>query len=189
MFQIVRMWYYSENNQQMGPVGEEELKSKARSGQLARTTLIWKEGMSDWKPLVDVPEISLALNAPATMQAPVADPVVNPYVAPTYVAQQPYPGQSYPSTINSGGILAFAIVTTVISLCFCNIISLVLGIIAIVFASQISGKEAVGDLIGAKSSAKTSKLLSWIGAGLIILMIVVYGILFAIGMLSEASKY
>ena len=162
------MWYYSQNNQQLGPVTEEELKSKARSGQLARTTLIWKEGMSDWKPLIDVPEISLALHAPVAMPPPVSA------AANVYVSPQPYAGQNFTTTINSGGIFTFAIVTSVISLCVCNIISLLLGVTAIVYASRISGKEAVGDFISARSCAKTSKLLSWIGVAFIILIGVIY---------------
>jgi hypothetical protein len=168
MLQSVGVWYYSQNNQQLGPVTEEVLKSKARSGQLARTTLVWKEGMSDWKPLIDVPEIALALHAPVAIPPPVsaADNV--------YVSPQPYAGQNFPTAINSGGIFAFAIVTSVISLCVCNIISLVLGVSAIVYASQISGKEAIGDFISARSGAKTSKLLSWIGVALIIIIGVIY---------------
>lgn len=41
-------WYYSKNNQQQGPVSEEQLKLLAASGQLQPSNLVWKEGMSQW---------------------------------------------------------------------------------------------------------------------------------------------
>lgn len=189
MFQSIGMWYYSENNQQMGPVSEEELKTKARTGALTAKSLIWKEGMSDWKSISDVPEISLALNVVPSPIQPMAPMPQNPYVAPssTYTAPMPY-GQ--PMANNSGGgTLTFAIVTTVVSFLMCNVISLILGIIAIVFASQISSKYAIGDQIGAQGSARTSRILSWIAVGLIVLMLLITLLMFLAGAFAEASKY
>ena len=41
-------WYYSQNNQQQGPVSSEQLKQLAASGGLQPGDLVWKEGMSQW---------------------------------------------------------------------------------------------------------------------------------------------
>lgn len=41
-------WYYAKNRQKVGPVTEDELKVLVRSGGLARTDMVWKEGMAKW---------------------------------------------------------------------------------------------------------------------------------------------
>src|SRR5262245_34615342 len=41
-------WYYTTNNQQMGPVSWDELRQLASSGLLHPTDMVWKEGMADW---------------------------------------------------------------------------------------------------------------------------------------------
>lgn len=41
-------WYYSKNNQQKGPVSEQELKRMALSGELRPSDLVWSQGMSSW---------------------------------------------------------------------------------------------------------------------------------------------
>ena len=43
------MWYYSLNNQPVGPVDENELKVLFARGVINFDTLIWREGMPDWK--------------------------------------------------------------------------------------------------------------------------------------------
>ena len=45
-------WYYMENGQQRGPLNEEEFEESIRSGKIQPETLIWKEGMSGWKPIL-----------------------------------------------------------------------------------------------------------------------------------------
>ena len=41
-------WYYAKDKQKVGPVTEEQLKELVRSGQLARTDMVWKQGMAKW---------------------------------------------------------------------------------------------------------------------------------------------
>jgi uncharacterized RDD family membrane protein YckC len=43
-------WHYAENGQQIGPVSEEQLLQLAQSGAVQRETLIWRSGMTGWKP-------------------------------------------------------------------------------------------------------------------------------------------
>lgn len=50
------MWYYSKNGMQLGPLSQEELASKATSGEVLASDLIWREGMTDWKPMAQVAE-------------------------------------------------------------------------------------------------------------------------------------
>jgi GYF domain 2/Interferon-induced transmembrane protein len=157
------MWYYSQNNQQLGPIAEEQLKSMLRGSSLTGSTLVWKEGMSDWKPVTEVPELAISLTASAPTVGPISSSYnqqANPYSAPQSQVTRSYsPQPAMGPPINGGGILAFAIVVTVMC-------CLPLGIAGIVYAAQINSKLAVGDYLGAAESARQSKMWSWIGFGI-----------------------
>lgn len=47
-------WFYHKDGQQHGPVDEGTLRSMFASGELSARTLVWKSGMSDWKPAGEV---------------------------------------------------------------------------------------------------------------------------------------
>ena len=49
------MWYYAIGDNEEGPIPAAELKSLAMAGTVSRATLVWKEGMEDWKPASDIP--------------------------------------------------------------------------------------------------------------------------------------
>lgn len=165
------MWYYSQNNQQLGPVAEDQLKSMLRSSALAGNSLVWKEGMTDWKPVSEVPELAVAV----TVATPSAymPPSSNPYSSPQSQPVRSYAPQSpMGPPINGGGILAFAIVSTI--LCCPPF-----GIAGIVYAAQINSKLAMGDYLGAAESARKAKMWSWISLGSGLLGTILYIILVA----------
>jgi hypothetical protein len=81
--------------------------------------------------------------------------------------------------INSGGYLAFAIVSTIMC-CW------PFGIVAIVYAAQINSKIAAGDYFGALDSAKKSKMWSWIAVGSIGIILVIYFLLIALGLATSS---
>lgn len=83
----------------------------------------------------------------------------------------PSDGQKPPLPYN---YMPLAIVSTVLGLCgsFCCV-GLILGIIAIVYASQVNSKYNYGDYAGAEQSAKNAKILGFIALGIDILGIVV----------------
>jgi uncharacterized RDD family membrane protein YckC len=43
-------WYYVEQGKQTGPVNDEQLDEMLRSGRITGDTLVWHEGMADWRP-------------------------------------------------------------------------------------------------------------------------------------------
>jgi hypothetical protein len=43
-------WHYSRDGEDFGPVSSAELKQLAATGKLLRTDVLWKEGMTEWKP-------------------------------------------------------------------------------------------------------------------------------------------
>lgn len=47
-------WYYAEDGQQKGPVNDADFQQLVSMGRIKNTTLVWKSGMSDWKPYGEV---------------------------------------------------------------------------------------------------------------------------------------
>lgn len=63
-------WYYSLNNQQQGPVSEEQLRDLIAQGIISHQTLVWREGMPDWAPYQTVAAASpSSAGAPAVSTA------------------------------------------------------------------------------------------------------------------------
>lgn len=44
-------WFYALNNQQQGPITDEQLDQLIRGGVVRSDTLVWHEGMENWQPL------------------------------------------------------------------------------------------------------------------------------------------
>lgn len=47
-------WYYAHNNEQLGPVMEEEFRELVSRGVVTPDTLVWNDSMSDWQPYATV---------------------------------------------------------------------------------------------------------------------------------------
>jgi len=43
-------WYYAENNERRGPVGDAEFNELVRTGRIVPTTQVWREGWPNWAP-------------------------------------------------------------------------------------------------------------------------------------------
>lgn len=67
-------WYYVHAGKQAGPVDDAGLEQLRRVGTVQLDTLIWREGMAEWRPFGEVkPEL-----VPAALPEPVAPPVAVP---------------------------------------------------------------------------------------------------------------
>lgn len=55
------MWHYGHSGQQAGPIPTEELIALCRSGAIPMSTLVWREGMAQWVPLSQAPELMAEL--------------------------------------------------------------------------------------------------------------------------------
>src|SRR5687767_5729546 len=78
-------WYYAENNEQRGPVGEAEFNALVRSGRITATTSVWRNGWENWRPLGE-----------AGVQAARATPAIatddqGQAVAPCVECRRPFP--------------------------------------------------------------------------------------------------
>ena len=72
-------WFVSTNGQKRGPASTEELQTWGRTGRLVVTDLVWRQGLPEWLPAGNVPELAQVFyRTPATRAAaPIgADPIM-----------------------------------------------------------------------------------------------------------------
>ena len=43
------MWYYANDDDQVGPISGDELKALAEDGTIGPETQVWQDGMDDWQ--------------------------------------------------------------------------------------------------------------------------------------------
>ena len=60
------LWHFNDSGQQRGPVTAEAIKSLLESRKLPADTLIWSEGMVEWKPANSISEFQLSPYASPT---------------------------------------------------------------------------------------------------------------------------
>ena len=58
-------WYYAVNQEQKGPVSEEEFQALVAAGTVQPETLVWRDGMSDWAAYGTLTGAAPAAAAPA----------------------------------------------------------------------------------------------------------------------------
>ena len=51
-------WYYGKDNSQHGPISENEIRNLLSTKQIDPNTIMWCEGMDNWRPLSEVPEFN-----------------------------------------------------------------------------------------------------------------------------------
>ncbi|SRR5260370_1252070 len=71
-----------------------------------------------------------------------------------------------------------------VTLCCC----MPFGIVAIVYAAQVNGKLAAGDLAGAQEASRNAKMWSWIAFGCGLLVSVIYMGLSGVGALQQIQN-
>lgn len=143
-------WYYVRNDQQLGPINDAGIRNLISQGVVQPTDLVWREGMSDWLPASQVPELSSGGGHPYAVSQPPQQAAPAKQVG--YYNQQ--------ASRASGGAappnhLAFAIFCT---LCCC----IPGGIVAIVYAAQVNGRYSAGDYAGAVEKSESAKKWCWI---------------------------
>lgn len=160
-------WFYTSNGNQSGPITQQELASKVQSGEVKITDFIWKEGMADWLPLNQVAEFSGAVVSSAPQFGAPMPPRTNTYNAVTRPQITNYLWQAICVTL------------------FC---CMPFGIVAIVFATKVDGLVAAGDYAGAQSASDSAKKWVNLGAGIGLVVIVLYLLLVVIGGLAGAAS-
>ena len=60
----MELWHYNDSGEQRGPVTADEIKSLLASRKILADTLVWCDGMADWKPANSISEFQLSPYAP-----------------------------------------------------------------------------------------------------------------------------
>jgi len=63
-------WYYADGQQRQGPLPAEDMRLRFQRGEITLTTLVWREGFAQWKPLseaVDELQLQNLANTAATL--------------------------------------------------------------------------------------------------------------------------
>ncbi len=108
-------WYYAVNGQQSGPVEETELNNLSTQGTINADTLVWKDGMPEWKryadvfPAAAVPAPAAGAPAPAIASTPAAAPATG-FGAPSVGTKAAELGLKY----DFGDILCWGVAITLI---------------------------------------------------------------------------
>ena len=57
-------WYHAQNGEKLGPISESEFHAAVSSGTITGETLVWRDGMSEWKKFKDVGVANLVAAGP-----------------------------------------------------------------------------------------------------------------------------
>ncbi len=159
-------WYYAKDGAQCGPVTETDLRGMLERGEISESTLVWSEGMDEWKAY------SVVLGRPADARS-AGMPAVSPP----------------PSSMHTDSVETYmtrSIVTTVLG-ALCCWISLVFGILGIIAASQAGDACKRGDYGTAVAKSQSAKQMSTIGLLLVIIPALLYFVFFFLGIIAEIA--
>ena len=141
-------YWINHNGVQSGPVELEALKEMG----LTSEAYVWREGMADWVKITLMPELqgmyAMADQPAAPQPGMAAAPQQPEAVTGDPIGQQPQYGPVQPAEPCPPTNMVWAVLATI----FCCV---PFGIVAIVFANQVSKCYLAGDLEGAKSASET----------------------------------
>ncbi len=163
-------FYYIRNGQQVGPFEAEQLAQENITPQ----TMVWRQGMEDWKEARLLPELDFLWQNNANNGASGVPPFQTP------LGQQPFGTQNNaPYNIYAnGGIppkcpptyLAFAIIVTI----FC---AWPLGIPAIINATRVEKAYNQGDFTGAERFSKAARSWSIASMAVAAALVLLWGVI------------
>ncbi|HEY1121519.1 MAG TPA: GYF domain-containing protein [Haloferula sp.] len=169
-------WFYAKNGSQQGPLSTDEIKSRIAMGEIGPSDLAWCEGMSDWMPVGQIPQ--LKIEAPVREETPppafgAPAPSSSPYQSPASPAAAPVPGQLMPGQKQSQGLAIGSMVCGILAFIACcawyfagplGLVAVILGHIAM---SKIKANPVAN---GGKGMARTGLILGYIGLVVSILL-------------------
>jgi hypothetical protein len=168
-------WHYAKNGSQEGPVSGATLKNLIMSGEVASTDLVWREGMSDWRPAAEISDFeSDGVAQPAGIVAP-------PGGLQIPQGGVPQPGQVPGSPVAHAPISNYLVPAILVTVLCC----VPFGIPAIVFAAKVDGLVSRGDIAGALEASKKAKTWTWVSFGCGFGVALLYVLLMVIGVAAE----
>jgi GYF domain 2/Domain of unknown function (DUF4190) len=161
-------WYYAKNGHQNGPLPTEDMIDRIAMGEIAQSDLAWCEGMGDWLPVAEIPQLKVEAPVKAESQsqaAPVSAAAPSPYQSPA-AAPAPVSHQMMPGQPVSQGLAIASLVCGILSLVGCcvypvagplAIVAIVLGFVTL---SKVKGNPAA---YGGKGMAKAGLITGFLG--------------------------
>lgn len=159
-------WYYAKNGHQNGPLPTEDMIDRIAMGEIAQSDLAWCEGMGDWLPVAQIPQ--LKVEAPVRAETPAASassvpvsPYQAPAAAPAPVSHPMMPGQPVSQGLSIASLVCG--ILAIITCCFWPF-----GIVFII-AAVVLGHVALGKIkadparFGGKGMAKAGLITGYVG--------------------------
>lgn len=166
-------YYLTPQNEQKGPVDASQLSAYGVNA----NTMVWAQGMPQWVPAGQVPELKPFFPAAAPSPAYASQQAPQSVV---YV-QTNSAGTSQPSMPKPGNNMVLAVLTTV----FC---CLPLGIVSIIYASKVDNLYYAGDYAGALSAAKSARTWAIVGAVGSIVISIIYLLIYGGAMIASLGS-
>jgi hypothetical protein len=160
-------WFYAKSGSQQGPLSTDEIKSRIAMGEIGPDDLAWCEGMSDWMPIGQIPQ--LKIEAPAREEAPppvTAAPSLSSSPSPYQSPVSPSPAQMNPGQTPSQGLAIGSMVCGIIAfiLCCTGVLAAVIAISAVVLGHlAISKNKQNSAAYGGKGMARAGLVLGYLG--------------------------
>lgn len=159
-----RYFYIDAEGKQKGTFSPQELQQE----RLKRDTLVWTQGMEQWKRADEVEELQFLFSVSSTAYQTASENPVNPYPQP------PYAGDNYRPMPRTW--LVESILVTILPFLLCGNLLSLLGIIGIVYAAQVESFYNRGDFAASAESScsagKWTKIAMWIAIGWLLLTVV-----------------
>lgn len=169
-----RYFYIDAEGKQKGTFSPDELRQEI----VKPETLVWTQGMEQWKRADEVAELSFLFSGSAVAHE--TEQSVEVLQSQSNRPATPYgshPPQPMPKTW-----LVESILVTILPFILCSSFLSLLGIIGIVYASQVESFFNRGDYAASaeasRSAAKWIKIALWIAIGWVLLIIVTIILLF-----------
>lgn len=166
-----RYFYIDTEGKQKGTFSPGELRME----QIKRDTLVWTQGMEQWKRAEEVEELALLFSDDAAFvsqqQLPSHGQVQHDGYSP--VATAPQMPRSW---------MVESILVTILPFMLCSSFFSLLGIIAIVYAAQVESFFNRGNYAAAaeasRAAGKWTRIAMWIAIGWILLIIIAIILIF-----------
>ncbi len=162
------LYYYALGGKQLGPVEEGKLVAMG----VTRNTLVWCDGMTEWQPAGSVAALQYLFDPGVQTPPPPGQPQQPQQAA--YAQPQNY--APMPKTWQVEAL----VITLVSFLCCSNLISGVIGIVALVKSGSVSSAYRMGNYAAAQEASqeagRLTKIAFWVAIGWVLLLMVLIGI-------------
>jgi hypothetical protein len=149
------LYYYTDGRERFGPYTFDELKEKG----LTRDTLVWKEGLADWVPAVQLNELMPILPVSLEPPSPLAYPAMET--------------AGRPATPPKNWLVESILVTLLCCLPF--------GIVGIIFATKVDTLWSAGQYDAAEQASRDAGKWVKIGAISGAIVILLYTLFLILG--------